>query len=174
MIFLSILPSPTSSIHSQIDLSPEKDYAWRWSKICNDWKTTAQSSTNIQNSDAKCSCSQSEVSTAMLLHFIFPKPALVGGQDCTTGTISHFFFSYCLVVPIQKVSDYVYMGCNNPTVDLILNKTIFQLRCLHQLPFEYLIHIPVYMLQSTVWLVTPPRHTSDILTGFDLKLEVEQ
>ncbi len=60
------------------------------------------------------------------------------------------------------------------TNDLILNETIFQLRCLHQLPLEYSIHIPVYMLQSTVWLVTPPRHTSDILAEFDLKLEVEQ
>ncbi len=31
------------------------------------------------------------------------------------------------------VSDYVYMGCNNPTVDLNLNKTMFRLRCLHEL-----------------------------------------
>ncbi len=47
-------------------------------------------------------------------------------------------------------SDCVHMGCNNPTIDLILNKTVSQLRCLRKLLIQYSIHIPVYMLQSIV------------------------
>ncbi len=48
----------------------------------------------------------------------------------------------------------VYMGCNNPTTDLILRKTICRLRCLHELLIEYSIHIPVYMVYSIVCQLT--------------------
>ncbi len=47
-------------------------------------------------------------------------------------------------------NDYAYMGCNNPTIDFILNRKILQLRCLHESLIEFSIHIPVYMLQSIV------------------------
>ncbi len=50
--------------------------------------------------------------------------------------------------------DYVYMGCNNLTIDLILNKTAFWLRCSHELLVEYSSHISVYMLQSIILLTT--------------------
>ncbi len=75
--------------------------------------------------------------------------------------------------------DCVYMACNNPTIDLILNKTIFRLRCLHELLIEYSIHIPIYMLQSIVWLMAQGTHahpTSYVqrFCGFDLKPEVKQ
>ncbi len=55
-------------------------------------------------------------------------------------------------------TDYVYMGCNNATTDLILNQTMFQLRFLHELLIEYSIHIPISMLQSKVWLMTHETH----------------
>ncbi len=56
------------------------------------------------------------------------------------------------------ISDYVYMGCNNQTIDLILNLTVFQLMCLLELPIEYCFHIPIYMLQSIAWLMTHETH----------------
>jgi len=40
-------------------------------------------------------------------------------------------------------SDYICMDSSNLLIDLILNKTIFWLRCLHQLFLEYSFHVPV-------------------------------
>ncbi len=78
---------------------------------------------------------------------------------CSYDGVCLFVFSaiFCFKLELSlyfALSDYVYMGCNN----FILNKTIFPLRCLHELLIEYSIHIPVYMLQSIVWLMTQETH----------------
>ncbi len=78
------------------------------------------------------------------------------------------------------VNDFVYMGCKNPTIDLILKVTVCRFRYLHELLIEYSLHIPVYMLQNIVWLMTHETHahltsyTFSVLAGPDLKLEVKQ
>ncbi len=49
-------------------------------------------------------------------------PVLQSAQFC------HNAQFYLKKMPVIYDTDYVYMGCNNLTIDLIQNKTIFRLR----------------------------------------------
>ena len=51
---------------------------------------------------------------------------------------------------VQANSDFS-MDCSNPTVDRMLNKTAFSLKCLHGL--NYSTHLPVYTLHSRAQLL---------------------
>ncbi len=69
-----------------------------------------------------------------------------------------FAFFGCILKRDSDSWMTVYMGCNKSTIALILNKTVFWWRGLCQLLIEYSIHIPVYMLQSIVRLMTYETH----------------
>ncbi len=49
-------------------------------------------------------------------------------------------------------NDYVYMGCNNQITDLVLNKTRFQLRCIHVYNNKTktgILHVLIQLLLAT-------------------------
>ncbi len=76
------------------------------------------------------------------------------------------------VLPFVKVilnntksyKEYVYVGCNNPIIDLILNKTIFRLKCLHELLIDFSIHISVTCYRASTDNTRPPHITLPIFS----------
>ncbi len=57
-------------------------------------------------------------------------------------------------------TEYVYMDISNLIIDLILNKTIFWLRCLHEFLLEYSFHVHVlhvkYINRLMAHVITSP------------------
>ncbi len=75
---------------------------------------------------------------------------VVGGTQHPTLSLHGSVNGSKFISQKSHVGDYVYMGSNNQTTHLMLDKTIFQLKCLHELLMEFSLHIPVNMLQSVV------------------------